>query len=213
VVVRHGGRRLRPARRPALLLLLSVLALAAPMAVGAAALAGRRVQVDAGQASWVVPTRLDLVPEDPTGGGPPTRLRIPSLKVDTGLESLVVDGTGVLASPKAYGEAGWFSTGTPPGDAGPAVIAGHVDSRTGPAVFFRLRELQPGAKIEIQRDEKWLTFSVTATERYPKTRFPSDKVYGPTPDAELRLVTCGGTFDTVRNSYRDNVVVYAVLTV
>jgi hypothetical protein len=193
-----------------LLLLSAVLALAAPMVVSAAALVGRQAQANAGRASWVVPSQLDFVPDDPIGTAPPTRLRIPSLNVDTGLESLALDSSGALESPKQYGEAGWFANGTMPGDAGPAVIAGHVDSRTGPAVFFRLHELIPGAKVDVERDGKWLTFSVTAVERYPKTKFPSEKVYGPTPVAELRLITCGGTFDTVRNSYRDNVVVYAV---
>jgi sortase (surface protein transpeptidase) len=86
-----------------------------------------------------------------------------------------------------------------------------VDSKTGPAVFYRLHELKAGAQVQVQRGPIWLTFDVTAVEKYPKTKFPSAKVYGPTPVAELRLITCGGTFDTAHNSYRDNVVVYAVL--
>jgi sortase (surface protein transpeptidase) len=170
------------------------------------------VEARAGRADWIVPTRLELVPQDTSWVGPPTRLRIPSLGVDTALEGLRLDTGGALESPKEFDRAGWFESGTPPGDPGPAVIAGHVDSRTGPAVFYRLHELKAGAKIEVQRDGGWVTFSVTAVERYPKAKFPSAKVYGPTPGAELRLITCGGTFDTVHNAYRDNVVVYAVLS-
>ena len=210
-VVRHRQRRLGPARRHALYLLVCVLALAAPIFIGAAALVGRQVEADAPHTTWYVPTHLDLAPEASTGSGPPSRLRIPSLKVDTGLESLAMDQTGQLQAPAQYGVAGWFANGTPPGDAGPAVIAGHVDSKTGPAVFYRLHELKQGAQVQVQRGTTWLTFDVTAIEKYAKTKFPSAKVYGPTPLAELRLITCGGTFDTAHNSYRDNVVVYAVL--
>jgi len=211
-VVRHRPRRLTAARRHALFLLLAVLALAAPIYVGAATLVGRQIEANAPHTVWYVPTKLDLQPELDVGAGPPSRLRIPSLKVDTGLESLGMDQAGALQAPTKYEEAGWFVNGTPPGDAGPAVIAGHVDSRTGPAVFYRLHELKPGAQIQVQRGQIWLTFNVTAVEKYPKNKFPSAKVYGPTPVAELRLITCGGTFDTARNSYRDNVVVYAVLS-
>lgn len=132
--------------------------------------------------------------------------------MDTTLEDLRMDASGVLESPKVYGEAGWFDGGTYPGDAGPAVLAGHVDSKTGPAVFYRLHELRAGDTVDVRRGDGWLTFRVTASEHYAKAQFPSAKVYGPTPVPELRLITCGGTFDQARHSYRDNLVVYAVLS-
>jgi LPXTG-site transpeptidase (sortase) family protein len=210
-VVRHRSRRLNPAHRRAAFLLCCVLALSAPIAVTAAVLVGTQEKAKAGRATWVVPGRLDLVPDPALSAGPPTRVRIPSIAVDSGLESLTMDAAGALRAPATYTSAGWFSQGTPPGDVGPAVIAGHVDSKTGPAVFYRLRELKSGAQVQVERSGKWLTFQVTAVQRYPKTKFPSTSVYGPTPDAELRLITCGGTFDTARNSYRDNVVAFAVL--
>jgi hypothetical protein len=192
-------------------LIACVLALAAPVSIGAAALVGRRVDIDAGESAWIVPHRIDLDPaQDP--GAPPTRLRIASLGVDTGLESLAVDPKGELQSPKAYEDAGWFAAGTAPGDPGPAVLAGHVDSKTGPAVFYKLHELKAGDRVEVQRAGAWLTFTVTASEHYPKAKFPSARVYGPTPLPELRLITCGGEFDAAQRSYRDNVVVYAVLS-
>jgi len=92
------------------------------------------------------------------------------------------------------------------------VIAGHVDSRTGPAVFFRLRELRPGDRVDVTRaDGARLRFAVDAIQRFPKARFPTAAVFGPTPAAELRLVTCTGSFDRARGSYRDNLVVFARL--
>jgi sortase (surface protein transpeptidase) len=148
--------------------------------------------------------------EPPAAGPPPTRLRIPSIAVDAPLEDLGLDAKGALAAPKDFARPGWYAEGSRPGDVGPAIIAGHVDSKTGPAVFFRLHELRPGATVEVARGEGWVTFRVLAVRRYPKNRFPTDEVYAPTPNAQLRLITCGGAFDNTRRSYVDNVVVYAV---
>jgi hypothetical protein len=141
---------------------------------------------------------------------PPTRVRVPKLGVDSSLVGLRLGPDGALEAPKDYQQAGWYAQGTIPGEVGPAVIAGHVDSLHGPAVFYRLVDLRPGDRIEVQRDGVWLPFLVVATGRYPKNKFPTAEVYGPTPTAELRLITCGGTFDHTARSYRDNVVVYAV---
>jgi LPXTG-site transpeptidase (sortase) family protein len=143
--------------------------------------------------------------------GPPVRVRIAALGVDAGVEDLVLDGQGQLEAPKSFALAGWFKDGVSPGDPGPAVIAGHVDSAAGPAIFYRLHELRAGDTIEVLRGDAWTTFRVTSTEQYPKDQFPSERVYRPTPDAELRLITCGGDFDAGRQSYRDNIVVYAVI--
>ena len=108
--------------------------------------------------------------------------------------------------------AGWYAAGVVPGDQGPAVIGGHVDSRSGPGVFFRLRTLRPGDLVDVTRsDGRTVRFSVIAVALYPKDRFPTEAVYGPTSGPELRLVTCGGTFDRSARSYDDNVVVDAAL--
>src|SRR5262249_6869838 len=88
--------------------------------------------------------------------GPPTRVRIPSIGVDAPLEALHLDSTGALEAPTAFEVPGWYADGTVPGDVGPAVIAGHVDSRVGPAVFFRLGELRAGDKVEVQRGGEWI---------------------------------------------------------
>jgi hypothetical protein len=142
--------------------------------------------------------------------GTPSRVRVGVIGVDSPLEQLHLGATGVLVPPRASGRAGWYADGTAPGDTGPAVIAGHVDSKTGPAVFYRLRELAAGDRIEVVRGGRVIRFTVTRTRWYPKSRFPTAEVYGPTPDRQLRLITCGGAFDRSLRSYRDNLVVYAV---
>jgi hypothetical protein len=148
------------------------------------------------------------VPSDLTG--PPTRLRVKAIGVDTSLETLKLGADGELQPPKTNEKAGWYADGTPPGDVGPAVLAGHVDSKRGPAVFYRLREITAGDTIEVTRGDRTVTFTVTSTAWYPKKAFPTEEVYGPTPDRQLRLITCGGVFDRTLRSYKDNLVVYAV---
>jgi len=146
------------------------------------------------------------------GGAPPVRLTVPAIGVETPLVRLGLEPDRTMQVPEDFGRAGWFAEGPAPGQPGPAVIAGHVDSRTGPAVFYRLRDLRPGDHIDVTRaDRTRLRFVVDTTHSFPKTRFPTDAVFGPTPAAELRLVTCTGTFDRTRGSYRDNLVVFARL--
>jgi len=141
----------------------------------------------------------------------PVSVRIPSIGVSSTLVPLRLDDVGVLEPPGDYVHAGWFAGGPVPGETGPAVIAGHVDSRDGPAVFFRLRELRTGDRILVARtDGRTAAFRVVEVGRYPKDAFPTERVYGPVPDVALRLITCGGDFDYARRSYRDNVVAYAV---
>ena len=140
----------------------------------------------------------------------PVRVRVPAIGVDSELLRLGTDASGVLVPPADFARAGWFAGGAVPGDVGPAVIAGHVDSVDGPAVFSRVRDLVAGDEVLVDRaDGTTVRFAVTGVGRYPKEDFPTEAVYGPTPRAELRLVTCGGDFDRSRRSYEDNVVVFA----
>jgi sortase (surface protein transpeptidase) len=142
----------------------------------------------------------------------PVRVQAPSVGIDSTLARLGTDADGALMPPADFDRAGWFAAGPAPGEIGPAVIAGHVDSHTGPAVFFRLAELAVGDPVVVRRaDGTTATFTVTAVDRYAKSRFPTADVYGPTPDPQLRLITCGGEFDRQRHSYSDNVVVSARL--
>ncbi|WP_328418923.1 class F sortase [Micromonospora sp. NBC_00389] len=146
----------------------------------------------------------------PAPQGPPTRVRVPRIGVDSTLTVLGLDRAGALIPPTDFETAGWYGGGPAPGDTGPAVLAGHLDSRRGPAVFARLGELRPGDRVEVWRGGQRLSFRVTGSLRTRKDQFPTAVVYGPTPGAELRLVTCGGDFDRRRGHYRDNVVVFAV---
>jgi len=140
----------------------------------------------------------------------PVRLRIPAAGVDTRLDRLGLAADGSVDVPVDYAVAGWFRDGPRPGQAGPAVILGHLDSRTGPAVFLEVPGLPPGAEIVVDRaDGSTIAFRVTRTERVSKTEFPTDLVYGATLQPSLRLVTCGGSFDQNAGHYRDNVIVYA----
>ena len=142
----------------------------------------------------------------------PARVRIPAIDVDAAVLPLAVDGQGVLPPPPTNVDTGWWRAGPEPGEAGPAVIVGHVDGREGPAVFFRLRQLAPGDEIAVDRvDGSTAVFVVERVERHAKDAFPTEAVYGRTPDARLRLVTCGGEFDRSTRHYVDNVVVFAVL--
>ena len=142
----------------------------------------------------------------------PTSIEIPSIGVTSDLQRLGRDAEGAIEIPSDWQVAGWYAEGVRPGQAGPAVIVGHVDSTQGPAVFYRLREMRRGDKIKItRRDGSVVTFVVDRLEQHAKTRFPTDDVYLPTLEPALRLVTCDGTFDRSTGHYRDNLVVFANL--
>ncbi|HEY3716303.1 MAG TPA: class F sortase [Jatrophihabitantaceae bacterium] len=166
---------------------------------------------------------IPAIPAGPTGPAhadpsarpavaPPARLVVPAIGIDTDLESVGLLADGTLEPPHEWGVAGWYADGVRPGDPGPAVIEGHVDSRNGPAVFYRLRDLRVGATVIVQtHDGKTLRFVVDTVRSYPKTHFPTAAVYGPTPLPVLRLVTCTGEFDWAARSYLNNLVVSARL--
>jgi hypothetical protein len=140
-------------------------------------------------------------------------IAIPSLELSGPLDELGVADDGELLAPDDPGRAGWYAGGVVPGDVGPAIVGGHVDSRRGPGVFFALRSLRSGDVVEITRsDGRTARFSVTSVQQVAKEQFPTAAVYGPTPRSELRLITCGGRFDRAARSYTDNVVVEAVAT-
>jgi sortase (surface protein transpeptidase) len=153
-------------------------------------------------------TTRELVRRSP----PPVRIEIPSIGVSSALVRLGLNPDGTMQVPGDYGVAGWFTGGPAPGETGPAVIAGHVDSRSGPAVFYRLGALRNGDAINILRaDGTTARFVADDVVRYPKQAFPTQAVFGPAPDPVLRLITCGGRFDRARRSYVDNVIVTAHL--
>jgi LPXTG-site transpeptidase (sortase) family protein len=105
--------------------------------------------------------------------------------------------------------AGWYKYGPSPGEAGNSVVVGHVDSKRGPAVFWRLGALKPGDRIRVTRtDGSVALFKVDGVKTYRKSNFPTQLVYGPSAKPQLRLVTCGGPWSK-QNSYRDNTIVFA----
>src|SRR5580700_2562270 len=124
----------------------------------------------------------------------PVTLTIPAIGVQTRLIHLGLTAAGALQVPPTTAVAGWYTGSPRPGAIGPAVIAGHIDSHVGPGVFFHLSQLRSGDQVFVRRADGTLAvFRVTAVRSYAKDRFPTLPVYGPTPDAELRLITCGGT--------------------
>ena len=141
----------------------------------------------------------------------PVSFAIPALDVSGPLGELSQADNGELLAPDDPHLAGWYTGGVVPGDVGPAVIGGHVDSRRGPGVFFALRSLDPGDVVRVTRsDGRVVRFAVTSVREVPKAQFPTEAVYAPTPRPELRLITCGGRFDRAARNYVDNIVVEAV---
>lgn len=170
--------------------------------------------VSAGQPPPAPPASeaVSLVAADPLRpiGPHPVRLAIPAIGLDAELAAVHRDSNGALDPPADGRLAGWYADGVVPGGRGPAVVVGHVDSRSGPAVFFELDRLRPGDEITVDvSDGTTHRFVVDSAERFAKAEFPTEKVYGPTALPELRLITCTGSFDSAARSYTDNLVVRA----
>ena len=191
VVIAGGTTGLLLTRHPALAM--------RPAAVGVAALPA--------------PTGPIVAPPQSTAPKPvaaPVSLTIPLIGVRTQLITLGLTSAGELQVPSSTAVAGWFTGSPRPGAIGSAIIVGHIDSLSGPGVFYRLSELTVGDKVYVKRaDGTLVEFRVTSVQTYLKDRFPTEDVYGPVPDAELRLITCGGAFDAATGHYLSNIVVYA----
>lgn len=142
----------------------------------------------------------------------PVGLEIPAIDIDTRLTELGLNADGTVEVPANPALAGWYRLGTTPGARGSAVILGHVDSSDGPAVFYRLSSLHPGARVEVElAGHRRLTFRVRSVQVYPNASFPARKVYAARHGRILNLVTCGGEYDEARGGYQANVVVRAGL--
>jgi sortase (surface protein transpeptidase) len=191
--------------------------LVAALAIGAAA-AATVTLAHLSQPAPVAAAATPPVPswsiEPPTSGqsmAAPVRVRIPAIGVDGPIVGIGVDAAGALTPPADTSQVGWYAQGPAPGDVGPAILAGHVDSRAGPGVFFRLRQLRAGDQVQVARaDGSAQNFTVVSITQVAKADFPTDQVYAPAPAPILRLVTCGGSFDRAARSYLDNLIVDAV---
>lgn len=140
----------------------------------------------------------------------PVRIDIPRLGVSAPVDAIGLQADRSIAVPEAFDRTGWYAGLEAPGQVGTAVIVGHLDSHTGPAVFFKVPELGAGDTVMVAlADGSTVRFVVERTDRYHKLRFPTIAVYARTDRPTLRLITCGGTFDKKSRSYSDNVVVYA----
>jgi hypothetical protein len=161
---------------------------------------------------------------DPAAAGPrspalphsvPTRLSVPRIGVAATVQAVGLDGGGGIEVPplSKKNTVGWYDRGPTPGQDGPAVLVGHVDTRSGPSVFAKLGNLREGDKILVSRkDRRIALFRVDAVRAYPKTAVPAGEVYGDFSHPGLRLITCGGAWVGGGRGYADNIVVYASLT-
>ncbi len=217
----RSGRHISPlrvVRRPGAAIALIAGVIVAGVGVTGLALASRtgRPAVPAGKPALVpVPLGRQAAAPQPTlqQVASPTGVIIPSIGVRSGLVRLGLTSSGALQVPAKASVAGWYTGSSRPGAIGAAVIVGHIDSLSGPGVFFRLRLLRPGRLVYVRRaDGSLAVFRVTAVHSYPKAEFPTQAVYGPAPNAQLRLITCGGEFNFATGHYLSNVIVYADLT-
>ena len=152
-----------------------------------------------------------VVEAGPLARSTPVRLRIAAIGVDSGLMDLGLRADGSLEVPPSGFPAGWYTGGPTPGELGPAIIAGHIDWN-GPGVFYNLHNLKPGDQVTVTRaDGSQPAFRVTRIAQFPKDQFPTKLVYGNIDHAGLRLITCGGSFNSQSGHYEDNIVVFADL--
>jgi hypothetical protein len=189
----------------------------APLPVAAAAPSTAAAPPAAPSASAAHPAPAPAKAAPTAGAMPasaPTRLRIRAINVDAPFTGLTLGPSGALNPPPVDNKnlVGWYQDGVSPGEDGTAVVVGHVDTTTGPAVFLLLSSLKPGSTVDVTRaDGSVATFSVDSVQAFAKDAFPDQQVYGQAADPELRLITCGGAYDKTRKDYTDNVVVFAHL--
>lgn len=142
----------------------------------------------------------------------PTRMSIPIIGMSAPLTVLGLNKDGTPQVPTSYYIPGWYKYDATPGQIGTAVILGHIDSVAGPGVFYRLRELKNGNRVNVKlRDGLTVQFAVIAVREYLKAKFPDKLVYAPRKYAALQLVTCGGAFDYSTGHYLSSIVVYTKL--
>ncbi|TDD17640.1 class F sortase [Nonomuraea diastatica] len=163
----------------------------------------------------VPPPLPQINPAPPMLPSTPMRLVIKRLGVNAPIRSVGLAKNGTIQVPPANNAnlVGWYRNMSTPGEAGPAVLLGHKDTKTSPAVFNRLPELKHGDTIEVKRQDKTTAvFTVGGVEQASKKTFPTQRVYGSQENAQLHLITCGGTYDRRTGHYTDNVIVYATMT-
>ncbi|HEY2225059.1 class F sortase [Actinomycetospora sp.] len=209
-----------PTRRRGWIVAVALLVVAGAVLIGLALTTGPRTAAPVAAADTRAPVTVSAPAPTTTAApvelpvSPPARIAIPAIGVDSavGTVGLNPDGTvGVPAPGPHYDDAAWYTGSVTPGRPGPSVVLGHIDSAAnGPSVFYRLGALQPLDEFTVTRsDGRTVVYKVNSVKSYPKDAFPTEAVYGPTTRPEIRLITCGGAFDSAARSYVDNTVVYA----
>ncbi|MGQ0466854.1 MAG: class F sortase [Sporichthyaceae bacterium] len=179
--------------------------------------AGGLVAAGYDTAPEVAPAPVDAAPvlvDALVEHSPAEHLSFPRLRIDTELMVLDLADDGSVAVPPDDPDApaGWYGRGASPGEVGPTVLLGHVDTKAGPGVFYGLGATRVGDRITVTRmDGRVAEYEVKRVATYPQSNFPTEEVYGPTAGSELRLITCGGRFDRANGGYQDNIVVFAQL--
>ncbi|MBG0813677.1 class F sortase [Planomonospora sp. ID82291] len=166
-------------------------------------------------APTVPPPQPSLPAAPPLQPSTPLRLVIPKLGVSAPIESVGLDRRGAIEVPPVSDPnlVGWYRSGPTAGEAGPAIMLGHKDTRRGSAVFSRLHEIRNGDVIEVHRQDGLIAvFTVGGLEQAEKSVFPTQRVYGESAVPQLHLITCGGTYDRATGHYTDNVIAYATMT-
>jgi hypothetical protein len=222
-------RRRRPWAAPlGVWLLFAGIALAG-LALGLGIGGGDRGQARVGPAPPRVPlsaltmTPQQALPDPRATAGPgtdhrprrparPVRVIVPAVGIRASIVRLGLNQDHTLQAPTDFSKAGWWSGGPRPGEVGPAVVVGHVDSKSGPAAFYAIRSMRRGDAIKIVgADGRVTTFVAQRVNSFPKAHFPTKQVYGSTRAPRLRLITCSGTFDQATGHYLDNTIVFARL--
>jgi endo-1,4-beta-D-glucanase Y/sortase (surface protein transpeptidase) len=182
-----------------------------PLDAASSTAAGASASAGGGSSSSAADGLQDPVAPEAASNAVPEHISIPAIGVESDLIGLGLDADGWIEAPADFDAVGWYEDGVVPGSIGPAVIAGHVDSPTAPAVFYDLPKLVQGDTVSVSRsDGTTADFVVTAIRTVEKSTFPTESIYAPVPTPELRLVTCGGAWDPASGHYVDNVVVTAV---
>lgn len=176
----------------------------------------RKSQLRSGQSTSRLDAGSSVALPDPESStrSVPVRVRIPAIDAVSSLIPLGLNPDRTIQVPPLSKpmQAGWYALGPRPGEVGSAVIIGHIDGTKGRGIFFNLPRMRQGNEILItSKDGIVVRFVAALVEQVPKSAFPSDRVYGSTGRPELRLITCGGSFDRARRSYHDNIIVYATL--
>ncbi|WCK56344.1 class F sortase [Aneurinibacillus sp. Ricciae_BoGa-3] len=142
----------------------------------------------------------------------PSRLQIPAIHLDTRVEPVGILSNGQMGVPASFSTVGILSPWTLAGEHGNAVIAGHLDHFTGPAVFYNLRNLKSGDKVIVSNEAgNKLIFTVKEVKAYKVHEAPLEKIFGKSDKSQLNLITCAGKYNKKTKEHAKRLVVFTEL--